>query len=123
MAAWSAKCFEAGLPLWPPARMLLADPRPEFDGGDEAVAAVAVDALGLLLGHHAERGQRTPVGRGEGDRPARLAVVVLLVDVAADALEAVDLAPGRLPGAEVGASAFRWRAPAHRGARRVRGWS
>ncbi len=93
--------------LWPPARMLFAlHLRPEFDGGDETVAAVAVDALGLLLGHHAERGQRTPVGRGEGDRPAWLAVVVLLVDVAADALEAVDLAPGRLPGAEVACQLF-----------------
>jgi hypothetical protein len=33
---------------------------------------------------------------------AGLAVVVVLVDVAAQALEAVDLAPRRLPAAEVG---------------------
>jgi hypothetical protein len=81
---------------------LRAHARTELDGGHEAVAAVAVDALRRLLRRHAERRQRTPVGRREADRDARLAVVVLLVDGAADALEAVDLAPRRLPAAEVG---------------------
>src|SRR5690606_13782547 len=74
----------------------------ELDRGDEAVAAGAVVAFGAGPAMRAERGQRAPARRGERHRDARRGVVEGLHQVAGQALEAVDLAPGRAPTAEVG---------------------
>nr|GEU28199.1 hypothetical protein [Tanacetum cinerariifolium] len=68
----------------------------------EAVAAFAVEAFGRLFRRHAIGGQRAPVGRRIRHRQAGLAVIERLHQVARQALETVDLAPRRLPGAEVG---------------------
>src|SRR5690606_28313423 len=67
----------------------------KFDRGDEAVAAGAVVAFGAGPAMRAERGQRAPARRGERHRDARRGVVEGLHQVAGQALEAVDLAPGR----------------------------
>ena len=77
-------------------------PVAELDDRDEAVAAGAVHLLRARVGARAERGERAPARRGEADRDARRRVVERLDDVAGEALEAVDVAPRRLPGAEVG---------------------
>ena len=74
----------------------------ELDDRDEAVAARAVHLLRAWIGARAERRQRAPARRGEADRNARRRVVEWLHDVAGEALKAIDVAPRRLPRAEVG---------------------
>src|SRR5882757_8075048 len=54
--------------------------RAELDDRDEAVAAGAVIFPGVRPGLGPERGERTPLRRGEGHRGARLAVVEMGVD-------------------------------------------
>src|SRR5262245_7344381 len=78
----------------------------ELDDGNEAVAARAVHPLRARIGARAERRQRTPRRRRKSHRNARLTVVELLDDAAVVALEAVDLAPRRLPRAEIGREAI-----------------
>ncbi len=75
----------------------------EFHHGHKAVAALAIDTLGGLFRRHAVCRERTPVGRSVRHWQAGLAVVKWLYQIAGQTLEAVDLAPRRLPGAEVGA--------------------
>ena len=81
-------------------------PRPhavaELHHRHEAVAARAVHLLRARVGARAERRQRSPARRREADRDARPGVVERLDDVAGETLVAVDLAPRRLPRAEVG---------------------
>jgi hypothetical protein len=74
----------------------------ELDHRDEAVPGVAVHLLGVRVTARAERRQRAPSRRGETDGDARPFVVERLHDVAGESLEAVDLAPRRIPLAEVG---------------------
>src|SRR5262249_1504994 len=74
----------------------------ELDGRDEAVARVAVHLLRAGVRPRAEGREGSPSRRRERDRYARLRIVELLDDVAVDALVAVDVAPRRLPGPEVG---------------------
>src|SRR4051794_17434459 len=57
----------------------------ELHHGDEAVAARAVKLLRAGPGPRAERGERAPARRGEGDGDARLGVVERLDDVPVDA--------------------------------------
>src|SRR5687768_10185905 len=80
-------------------------PRPypiaELDDGDKAVAAGPVPAARAGIGSRAERGERSPAGRDERNRQARRRVRERLDDRAAEPLEAVDLAPGRAPAAEL----------------------
>src|SRR6185437_5255729 len=74
----------------------------EINASHEAVAAAAVDALGARILARRERGQRAPDGGGEFDRRAGQAVIEFRMrDGIVQALEAVDLAPGRLPASEV----------------------
>ena len=68
----------------------------------EAVAAGAVPLLGSGIGARAERGERSPPRRREAHRDAGAGVVEGLHDVAGEPLEAVDVAPRRVPLAEVG---------------------
>ena len=65
------------------------------------------------IGVRAERGERAPLRRGEGDRQAGLRVVEMRGDTVVEPLEAVDLAPRHPPAAEVARSAGR--PPAQRG--------
>src|ERR1051325_1252907 len=81
----------------------------ELDDGDEAVAAGAVNPLRARVRAGAERGQRAPRGGGEAYGNARPGVGEGVNDVVGQALEAVDLAPGRLPGSEVGRELVRRR--------------
>src|SRR5881398_2017676 len=55
---------------------------PELHHGDEAVPAGAVPLLRAWVGARAERGERAPLRRCEGDRHARLRVVKRLNDIA-----------------------------------------
>src|SRR5688572_30562171 len=73
----------------------------ELDDGHEAVAARAVPLLGAGIRARAERGQRSPPRRWKHHRRARLRIFELLHDRAVVALEAIDVAPRRLPLAEV----------------------
>src|SRR3989442_15448238 len=73
---------------------------PELDHGHEAVAAGPVPALRPRVGAGAEGRQRSPPRRGEGHGDARSRVAERLDDVAGQTLEAVDVAPGRLPAPE-----------------------
>src|SRR3954470_18160500 len=79
----------------------------ELDDRDEAVAGVAVHLLRVLVAARAERSERAPARRREADRDARSLVAERLDDVAGQALEAVDLAPRRIPLAEVGGELVR----------------
>src|SRR5215831_1666545 len=72
----------------------------ELDDGDEAVAGRAVHPLRAARRARTERGERAPPRRGESDGNARPAVIEGLDDVARETLEAVDVAPRRLPRAE-----------------------
>src|SRR3954462_10592460 len=78
-----------------------ADARAELDHRDEAVAARPVPALRTRIRPRAERGQGAPAGGGEADRNARAGIAERLDDVAGQALEAGDLAPGRAPASEL----------------------
>src|SRR5689334_9236955 len=78
-----------------------ADAIAEFHDGHEAVPAGAVHFLRAAVGARAERGQGSPARRREGDRYARRGVVERLHDVTGEALEPVDVAPGRVPPAEI----------------------
>src|ERR1041385_3720199 len=71
----------------------------EIDRGDEAVAGVSVPALRARPRVGAERGERSPDAARERHREARLRVVEARLDAFVDPLEAVDLAPRRLPRA------------------------
>ena len=75
---------------------------PEIDDRDEAVAIAAVPALRARPGCRTIGGERPPLPRAEPDGEARLAVVKGLDKRARDALEAVDIAPRRVPAAEIG---------------------
>src|SRR5678816_3344699 len=74
---------------------------PELHGGDKAVPAGAIPLPGTRIGPGPKRGERAPSRRRERHRAAHPGVVKCLHDAAVVALEAVDLAPGRLPGAEL----------------------
>src|ERR1035437_8984732 len=74
----------------------------ELHHGDEAVAAGAVPLLGPRVGARSERGQRSPLRRGEADGNTRSRVVERLHDVAGEALESIDIAPRRLPTPDIG---------------------
>src|SRR5438270_13690379 len=77
----------------------------ELDNGNEAVAVIAVPALGpgLLLG--SERGERAVAPFRKRHRQARRVVAVGRVDCRRDALDAVDFAPWHIPAAEVAVEA------------------
>ena len=78
-----------------------ADLVAELDDGDEAVAAGAVTLFGSGIGSRSERGKRAPERGGEGNRNTGRGIAKRLDDIASEALEAVDLTPWSLPGAEV----------------------
>src|SRR5579863_16752 len=74
----------------------------ELDHGDKAVSAGAIPLLRSRIRTGSERSERSP-GRGsEFDRDAGTGVVKGLYDVPGEPLEPVDIAPGRLPGSEIG---------------------
>src|SRR6266536_1793781 len=75
---------------------------PELDDGHAAVAAGPVPALRPRIGPGAEGRQRTPPRGGEGYGGARPRIAERLDDIAGQALEAVDVTPGGLPGPEIG---------------------
>ena len=73
----------------------------KLNHGHEAVAHAAVPLFGAGIGLGRKSRQRTP-GRGrESHRQAGLLVVVRFLNLAGQALVAVDVAPGRFPGAKV----------------------
>src|SRR4029453_10925040 len=74
----------------------------KLDAGNEAVTARAVPLLGVLVGPRFERGQRSVTRRGKHHRNARLRIIEFGRDRVLDALEAIDVAPRRVPLAEVG---------------------
>src|SRR6476620_6077915 len=79
-----------------------ADPRRlELDHRDEAIAVIAVPALGpgLLLG--TERGERAIAALRERHGQARGTVAVRWADGVRDTLDSVDLAPRHIPAAEI----------------------
>src|SRR4051812_38149819 len=78
-----------------------ADPRPELHDCDERIAIVRVPTLASVSGLRPHRRERAVIAVGEWDRDARRCVVISRPDRSADPLEAVDLAPGHLPAAEV----------------------
>src|SRR5215472_1655872 len=73
----------------------------KFDDRHEAVATVPVPLLRSGIRLRFKRGQRTPQRRRKSNRNARGGIAEGLNDVPREALKAVDLAPGYLPGAEV----------------------
>ena len=75
--------------------------RAECDGGDKTIAAVAVAFLDTRLRGTSDGGQRPPLRRGEGYRQAGRSVGEDRCDVVGEALDAVDGAPRRAPGAEI----------------------
>ena len=74
----------------------------KFDHCDEAVTVCAIPLLrsGILV--RAKRRERAPKRRRESDGNAGRGIAEGLDEVARQSLEAVDVAPGRLPRAEVG---------------------
>ena len=106
--ASSLKCGDVGMAAFAAGRHGLgAHLVAELDHRDEAVSAGAVPLLRARIGARAEGGQRAPLRGGEADGNARPGIVERLDDVAGEALEAVDVAPRRLPGSEVGLRACR----------------
>ena len=73
----------------------------EFDDSDKAVAAGAVLTLRARIASRPERGERPPLGGGEGDGDARLCIVELLDDCGIVPLKPVDFPPRRFPAAEI----------------------
>ena len=73
----------------------------EFHDGDEAVAAGPIVFRRARIAFGREGREGAPAAGGEGDGDAGVLVVEGRGDVVGEALEAVDLAPGRAPGAEV----------------------
>src|ERR1043165_1362834 len=86
--------------------------RSELDDGDEAVSAYPIALLRIRWPASRERRERADRASGEHHWNARSGVVESLVDIVIDALEAIDVAPGRLPGAEVVGQAIRGRGKA-----------
>src|SRR6476646_3603376 len=78
-----------------------ADPLAEFDHGDEAVAVIAVPALGPRSRQRAEGRERPVTALAERHRDAGRGIAIGWLDRRGDALEAVDLAPRHLPPTEV----------------------
>src|SRR5690349_9429390 len=74
---------------------------PELDHGNEAVAVRAVPLFCTRIRPRAEGGKRSPPRRREADGDAEARVVERLDDVPREALEAVDIAPWRVPTSEV----------------------
>ncbi len=74
----------------------------ELDHGDEAVAAGAVPLLRPGVWARSEGGERAPAEEVKPTGMLGAGVVEGLNDIAGEALEAIDVAPGRLPGSEVG---------------------
>src|ERR1019366_7745074 len=79
----------------------------ELDYGDETVAAGAIPLLGARVGARRERGERSPLSRGEADGNARSGVVDRLNNVAGGALDPIDAAPGRPPASKMGGEPVR----------------
>ena len=73
----------------------------EFDYCHKTVAAGAVPLFDSGIGPRAEGSKRAPKGRRKAHRDARSSVAERLNDVPRQALEAIDVAPRRLPGAEI----------------------
>src|SRR5882757_5900961 len=73
----------------------------KFDGGNEAVAARTVPFLCGGIRTRAERCQGTPNRRRKAHWDARPRVVEWLGDIAGQALEAIDVSPGRFPSPEI----------------------
>src|ERR1035437_8404739 len=69
----------------------------ELDHGAEAFAAGAIPLLRAPVRARRERSQRSPLRGGEANGNARSRIVERLDDVAGEALEAIDVAPRRLP--------------------------
>src|ERR1019366_6690933 len=78
-----------------------ANAAPEPPPGNEAVPRRAVPLLRARIGARPERRERAPARRSELDRNTRLRIVEMLHDVAIHALEAIDVAPRRLPFSEI----------------------
>src|SRR6185437_13947727 len=76
-------------------------PRAELHHSHEAVAAGTVVLLRAGPAVCAERGQRAPARGDERHRDAGLRIVEVRLDRVVQALEAVDLAPGHAPAAEI----------------------
>src|SRR5690606_41239953 len=74
---------------------------PTRRSSDLAVAARAVPPLRVRVGPRTERGKGAPACGRERHGNAVLRVVEVRTDLGADPLEAVDVPPGHLPGAEV----------------------
>src|SRR6187549_1739106 len=79
-----------------------ADAVAELDDGDEAVPARSIDLLRSPVRPRAERRERAPSRRRERDGDAGPRVREGVLDVVGEALEAIDVPPRRLPGAEAG---------------------
>src|SRR5262245_39136430 len=77
-------------------------PIAELDDRHEAVAAGPVHLLRPVVGARTERRERAPSRGCERDGNARAGIVERLDDVAGETLEAIDVAPRRLPAPEVG---------------------
>src|SRR5579875_1733887 len=77
-------------------------PWAELDHRNKTVSPCAVPLLGSRIRVRSECGERSPCRRGEAHRNARLCITKLLFDIAGEALESIDIAPRRLPGAEIG---------------------
>src|ERR1043166_6423498 len=74
----------------------------ELHHGHEAVSGRAIELPGAPPGTRRERGERAPPRRGEPDGEAGRRIAERLDEIAGEALEPVEVAPRRLPGAEAG---------------------
>src|SRR6185437_17091234 len=74
---------------------------PVFHHRNERVARRAVSSLCTGVGHGSERGERSPLRRGEWHRYAGRRVAEWLHQVTGEPLKAVDLAPWGFPASEV----------------------
>src|SRR3954471_4342454 len=81
----------------------------KLDHGNEAVPARPVPILCAGVGARSERRKRSPDGRGEAHGNARPLILERLDNIACEALETVDVAPGRLPRSEVSCKPVRRR--------------
>src|SRR6266481_7523884 len=73
----------------------------KLDCRNKTVPACAIPLFCSHIRTRSEGGERAPHGRSETHRDARPRIVERLNDVAGQPLEAIDVAPGRPPSAEI----------------------
>src|SRR6478736_7370233 len=74
-----------------------ADPVAKFNCTDKAVAIYTIAFFGARKAARGIGRQHAPHGRRKWNSKARLRIVILLADIARDALKAIDITPGQVP--------------------------